>query len=259
MDQPAGFTAPRIAPVVFSAPWKLVAALTAIYAYAFADRVILALLADPIRAELHISDVQISLLLGLAFAAIYTAANLPAGAIADRVNRRALIAVASFGWAGMTILCALATDFQQLFLARAGVGLAEAVIGPAVFSLMRDAIPEKDRGLAFSIFAMSPIIGGTVALAGGGLLLQAAHAGLFDTVAVLSGRPPWRIVLILIGLAGLPLSLLLLIFPEPNRASAQPGGAGTRRGNGGSLRRCHICAPMPGCMRHWWVSSPSGR
>ena len=212
-------------------PWPLVAALTAIYTYAFVDRVILALLVEPIKAELHVGDVQMSLLLGLAFAGFYAALNLPAGYLVDRFNRRALIGMASILWAMMTVCCALARDFNQMFLARAGVGLAEAVIAPAAFSLIRDAVPERARGSAFSVYAMAPMFGGALALAGGGVVLHAAKAGAFHHVAVLAGFSPWRIVLVLVGLCGLPLSLSLLAFKEPQRSAI---GSRTEAGAGPS-------------------------
>ena len=198
--------------------WRLVISLMLVYSYAFVDRVVISLLVDPIKHDLHASDTQMSLLLGLAFALFYGIFTIPSGHFADRLNRRRLIAFASVGWALMTILCGTATSWTQLFIGRAGVGLMEAVVAPATYSLIRDTVPARSRGLAFSTYAMAPLLGGAASLGGGGLLLRMVTAGVFAGVPILGGLAPWRMTLVIIGLLGLPLSLLLLTFREPPRA-----------------------------------------
>jgi MFS transporter, Spinster family, sphingosine-1-phosphate transporter len=200
-----------------SGHWRIVVVLMLIYMYAFVDRVILSLLVDPIRVSLGASDVQMSLLFGLAFAGFYCACNIPSGYFADRVNRRLLLAVASVFWSIMTMLCGMAHTYSQLFIARAGVGVAEGVIGPTSFSLIRDAVPSRSRALAFSIYGMAPMLGGAVSLTSGGLLLRAAANGAFASQPLLSSLAPWQCTLVIVGLLGLPISLLLLTFREPPR------------------------------------------
>ena len=197
--------------------WRLVVSLMVIYSYAFVDRVVLALLVDPIKHDLHATDFQMSLLLGLAFALFYGLFTIPSGHFVDRLNRRRLIAIASIGWAVMTIVCGTATTVTQLFIGRAGVGLMEAVITPAAYSMIRDAVPARSRGLAFSTYALAPVLGGAVSLAGGGLLLRLAIGGAFAGIPVIGDLAPWQATLVIIGLGGLPLSLLLLTFGEPQR------------------------------------------
>lgn len=197
--------------------WRLVIALMLIYTYAFVDRVVLALLVDPIKRDLHATDLQMSLLLGLAFAICYGVFSVPAGHYVDRINRRRLIAFASVGWALMTVVCGTATSVTQLFIGRAGVGLMEAAITPAAFSLIRDAVPQRSRGLAFSTYALAPILGGALSFAGGGLLLRAAVGGAFAGLPLIGTLAPWRAVLVIVGICGLPLSLLVLTFREPVR------------------------------------------
>ena len=204
----------------YSRPWLLVGTLLAVYIYAFIDRVILALLVEPIRRDLGASDVQMGLLLGFAFALFFGVCGLPAGALVDRYNRRAMIGIASVFWALMTIMSGLSHSIGMLFLARAGVGIAEAVVLPAAFSLIQDAVPARSRGLAFSIFAMAPLIGSTAALLGGGKVLAFAVAGGFAGWPVLGELAPWRTTLVVTGIAGLPLSLLLLLAREPARVRA---------------------------------------
>ncbi|UAJ12562.1 MFS transporter [Glacieibacterium megasporae] len=197
--------------------WRLVIALMLIYTYAFVDRVVLALLVDPIKRDLHATDLQMSLLLGLAFALCYGIFSIPAGHYVDRVNRRRLVAIASVGWALMTIVCGTATSVTQLFIGRAGVGLMEAAITPAAFSLIRDAVPQRSRGLAFSTYALAPVLGSALSLAGGGLLLRMVVGGALADVPLIGSLAPWRTMLIVVGLAGLPFSLLVFAFREPAR------------------------------------------
>ena len=197
--------------------WLLVVALLAIYIYAFIDRVILALLVDPIQRDLGVTDVQMGLLLGVAFALFFGVCGIPSGALVDRFNRRAMIGLASVFWASMTIVCGAAHSFGGLFLARAGVGMAEAIVLPAAFSLIQNAVPTRSRGLAFSIFAMAPLIGSTLALLLGSRVLAFAIGGGFADWPILDGLAAWRTTLIVTGAAGLPLGLLLLLAPEPAR------------------------------------------
>ena len=144
--------------------WMLVVALLLINMYAFIDRIVLALLVEPIRQDLGASDLQMGVLLGLGFALFYAISAIPAGHFVDRHNRRMIIGCASVLWAAMTIVCGTATSIEQLFVGRAGVGIAESVIAPAAFSLIRDGVPARMRGLAFSLYAMAPVIGGATSL-----------------------------------------------------------------------------------------------
>lgn len=211
--------------------WRLVIGLMVIYSYAFVDRVVLALLVDPIKHHLHATDGQMGLLLGLAFALFYGAFIIPSGHFADRFDRRRLIAIASIGWAVMTIVCGTAESFTQLFIGRAGVGLTEAVITPAAYSLIRDAVPARSRGLAFSTYALAPVLGAAASLAGGGWLLHLAIGGTFTGLPLIGALAPWQVTLVIIGLGGLPLSLLLLTFGESRRDfSADAAGGGVIKG-----------------------------
>jgi MFS transporter, Spinster family, sphingosine-1-phosphate transporter len=203
--------------------WRVVLVLTLIYMYAFVDRVILSLLVEPVRTSLGASDVQMGLLLGLAFAGLYCVCNVPSGYFADRTNRRPLMATASVLWALMTILCGTAHSFTQLFIARMGVGIAESVVAPVSFSLIRDVVPSRSRALAFSIYGMAPMIGGAVSLTGGGLLLKAAGNGAFQTMPFLSGLEPWQCTMVILGVLGLPLGLLPFVFREPPRLGDAAG------------------------------------
>lgn len=203
--------------------WLLVVALLAINTYAFIDRAVLALLVEPIKKDLGASDLQMGLLLGLGFVVFYAVFAIPAGHFVDRYNRRAIIGVASIFWALMTIVCGTSETIGQLFLGRAGVGIAESVIAPAAFSLIRDAVPLRSRGLAFSLYAMAPLIGGASSLLIGGHVLAMAGSGTFAAWPLLDTLVPWQCTLIITGLFGLPLSLLLLLAPTPQRSATETG------------------------------------
>jgi MFS family permease len=203
--------------------WLLVIALLLVNTYAFIDRMVLALLVEPVKHDLGASDLQMGILLGLGFALFYTIAAIPAGHFVDRHNRRRIIMGASILWAVMTIVCGTATSIEQLFIGRSGVGIAESVIAPAAFSLIRDGVPSRSRGLAFSLYAMAPVVGGATSLLIGGHILGLANDGTFSTWPLIGSLKPWQITLIFTGLFGLPLSLLLLLAPEPERPLVQDG------------------------------------
>lgn len=197
--------------------WRMVVVLSLITTFAFVDRALLSLVVQPIKTTLHLPDVTMSLLFGLTFAVGYCISNFPAGYMADRMDRRLILSVAAICWAIMTMIFGLSSTVTQLFLCRAGVGLAEGVISPVAFSLIRDGIPPARRPLAFSIFSLAPIFGATISLVAGGFLLKAAGAGAFKAWLILSALAPWQATFFMIGVAGIPISLLLLTFPEPPR------------------------------------------
>jgi MFS family permease len=123
--------------------WYMVAVLTSLYVLAFIDRQALVLLVGPIKQDLGMTDTQMSLLLGMSFAAFYAVLGLPAGYLVDRVSRRGIMGIGVVLWSCMTLSCGLARSYGQLFLGRCGVGIGEAAITPASYSLIRDAFPRK--------------------------------------------------------------------------------------------------------------------
>ncbi len=130
--------------------WYVVVILTLAYMFSFLDRQILSLLVEPIRADLDISDTQMSLLQGLAFGIFYTLLGIPIGRLADRRSRRGIIAIGITIWCLMTTACGLAKNFTQLFLARVGIGVGEATLNPSAFSLISDYFPREKRARPMS-------------------------------------------------------------------------------------------------------------
>lgn len=197
--------------------WYLAAVLTLLYIYAQIDGSAIIILVTPIKQDLGVTDTQMSLLLGLSFAAFYAILGLPAGYLVDRMSRRRVMGVGILLWSAMTMSCGLAQTYSQLFLARCGVGVGEASITPASYSLIRDAFPPEKRGKAFGMFSAGSYIGAALAVMITGALLGAISAGALKGVPWVGGLRPWQAVLVLIGMIGFPLSLLLLTFREPLR------------------------------------------
>ena len=191
----------------------------------YSDRQILSLLVDPIRADLHASDVQIGLLQGAAFALIYAVAGVALGRAADVLPRRLVIVGGIVIWSLATLACGYATSFGSLFAARAAVGIGEAALAPAAMSIITDSFPVNRRGVATGTFLMGMIVGGGVALALGGFILQAAGSGALRGLPLVGSLAPWRAGLVILGLLGLPAALLAATVPEPSRRHLIAGGS----------------------------------
>jgi MFS family permease len=200
--------------------WTVVAILIATAVLSYTDRQVLSLLVDPIRGELGISDTQVSLLLGTAFAVVYGIAGIPLGFLADRTSRRNLIFAGVVVWSCGTLACGFSHSFGQLFAARIVVGLGEAVLSPAAISLISDYFPPSRRGTAVGFFLSGIAMGiGAAILIGGGVLHLVQLGVLAGTP--LAGQPAWRLVLLLIGAPGLLWSLAILAIKEPARQATE--------------------------------------
>jgi MFS family permease len=204
--------------------WTVVAILIATAVLSYTDRQVLSLLVDPIRGELGISDTQVSLLLGTAFAVVYGIAGIPLGILADRTSRRNLIFAGVVVWSCGTLACGFSHSFGQLFAARIVVGLGEAVLSPAAISLISDYFPPSRRGTAVGFFLSGIAMGiGAAILIGGGVLHVVELGVLAGTP--LAGQPAWRLVLLLIGAPGLLWSLAILAIREPARQATEDTAA----------------------------------
>lgn len=201
--------------------WYMLAILTLFVIISYIDRLVLSLLVTPLKADLGLSDMQISLLLGLSFALFYGLVSIPAGYLVDRFPRRYLLLGAVLIWTSLTLLSGLATNFTQLLICRAGVGLGEALLAPAAYSLINQSFGGKARSWAFTIFSLGNAVGGGIAMLLIGGLLSALDGGMLSGLAAWGSFEAWQMVLILLGAAGIPLSFLLLTFREPEREEKQ--------------------------------------
>ena len=197
--------------------WYVVGVLTLAYMVSFLDRQVMALLIDPIRGDLQLSDTQISLLLGLAFSIFYTLLGVPIGRLADRRSRRGIIAVGITIWCFMTAACGLARNFWQLFLARVGVGVGEAALNPSALSMISDYFPRESRGQAISVYNMGVSLGAGIAYIVGGWIIGVVKSSPPVELPVVGELFAWQTVFILVGLPGLFIALLMVTVREPTR------------------------------------------
>lgn len=183
----------------------MLALLLLAYIFNFLDRQILSILKIPIKAELGLSDTQLGLMGGIAFASVYSTLAIPFARFADRGRRVSVIAVAVAVWSGFTALCGATLTFWQLFLARMGVGIGEAGGVAPSYALIADYFPPERRSRALAIFSLGIPIGSALGLYFGGWIASVLN---------------WRWAFGLIGLAGLPVALAIWRFiPEPTRGA----------------------------------------
>lgn len=184
-------------------PYGALALLMTVYAFNMLDRQIVTILVEPMKADLDLSDWQIGMISGLAFALFYTLLGIPLARIADRSNRVGMIATALLVWSGFTALCGIARNFGELLLYRVGVGVGEAGCTPAAHSLITDYVPREQRGWALSLYSLGVPLGSLAGLVMGGVL-----------VATLG----WRAAFLIAGLPGVLLAgVVWFTLDEPRR------------------------------------------
>lgn len=197
--------------------WTVTVFLTLLYVLSFIDRQVLNLLVGPIQADLGLTDVQVSLLQGFAFVSTYVVLSVPIGRLVDTRSRVFIISAGVAFWSVATAACGLAKNFSALFVARAGVGIGEATLTPASWSLMADYFPPERRTLPFSVFLVGPYIGAGIAMIFGGLAMAFfTNLGLVE-LPLLGVVKPWQLTFIAVGVPGLLLALVTLLLPEPAR------------------------------------------
>lgn len=218
-------------------PWFLLSYLTLLFVLSFIDRNMMRSMVDPIRASLGISDVQIALLEGAAFATLYSIAIIPMGFAADRFNRRTVLGAAVVGWSGMTMLSGFASSYRMLFVSRMGLGVGEAALQPCAMSMIRDSFPPRRRAWPLAVYTTAPLVGSALALVIGGVLYGFAKSGGTRGIPILGGIEPWQFAMVVPGLVGLCLGLAIFLFREPRRVEAAASdSAGQGPGFRDSLR-----------------------
>ncbi len=186
--------------------WWFIFLLGTIYAFNFIDRMIIAVVGEPIRQEFGLSDFQLGIMGGAAFALFYGGIGIPIARLAERVSRVGLIATATAVWSAMTMLSGAAMGYGQLLLARMGVGIGEAAFTPSVVSMIADRFEPRKRATGFSMIAVGVSAGGAIGALGGGWIAQ---------------QHGWRMAFLIMGAPGLLLALLLwLTIAEPKRRNA---------------------------------------
>jgi MFS family permease len=188
-------------------------ALVVVYTFNFIDRQIIGILAVPIKADLALSDAQLGVMGGLAFALFYTALGIPIAMLADRRSRTWIMTIALTLWSAMTAACGLATNFWQLFLARVGVGIGEAGGVAPAYSLISDYFPSQKRARALSIYSFGIPIGSALGIVFGGII---------------ASKIDWRYAFFAVGIAGIVIApIFKLTVAEPRRGQFDSGIAAT--------------------------------
>ncbi|WP_189338403.1 MFS transporter [Sphingobium sp. SCG-1] len=183
------------------------------FGFSFIDRLILSLLAPSIHEHLHISDTQLGILFGMGFGVVYALMGLPLAHLLDKHRRVPLVAAGVALWSLCTVASGFAPNFLSLIFLRSGVAIGEAVLSPAVISIIADLFPRDKRVLPTTIYTAVGAVMYTGALVFGGLMFQLA-TGMSASL----GLEAWQITFVLVGLPGLLLApLLLLTVPEPVR------------------------------------------
>ena len=195
------------------------AVLLIAYIVAFIDRIIMAMLVGPIRADLGLNDTAIALANGVAFTVFYSLMGLPFGRMVDRVSRKGVIAAGVAIWSLFAAASGLARNFLTLFACRMGVGVGEAALTPGAYSVIADYFPPRVRGRAISIYTLGASLGSGLAYFLGGLLIQFASQKEAIAVPLLGDVAPWRFVFIAMGLPGLVVAVLVLTIKDPPRRS----------------------------------------
>ena len=194
---------------LFSDSYKrlVLTTLTAVYALNFIDRTIVSIIGQPMKESLGITDNQLGLLGGLAFALLYTILGVPIARLAERVSRVNIIAICITLWSGFTALCGIAPNFTVMLALRVGVGIGEAGCSPPAHSLISDYYEPQRRASALSVYAFGIPLGAMLGTVFGGLIAQYLN---------------WRMAFFIVGLPGVLVAIALkLIVKEPPRGHSE--------------------------------------
>lgn len=197
--------------------------LMVVYTFNIVDRSIINILVEPIKRDLRLSDLEIGLLTGIAFALLYATMGIPIARIAEKRNRISIISLALAVWSAMTMLCGAAQNFLQLFLARIGVGIGEAGCTPAAHSVIADYYPPERRATALGIYSLGLAVGQLAGTIAGGWI---------------AAEIDWRAAFLIIGFPGVVLALFVkLALREPPRGRYDPPAQGDHPSLGSVVRR----------------------
>lgn len=198
--------------------WYVVFLLVLSYALGVVDRIVIGLLVEPIKADLQLSDTEIGIIQGLAFALFYTLFTLPVGMLIDRWKRVPVVWIGLAVWSAATVASGLAKSFWGLFTARVVMGAGESTTTPASSSLIADYFPPKLRPRAYGVFAMGGSLGIGIAYLMGGAAIGMAESVRGLAPGLLGGFADWQLVFFIVGFPGIFLALLMILtMREPAR------------------------------------------
>lgn len=223
--------------------WTAMAVLALVRMSAQLDLSILSLLVEPIKKDMALSDGQIGLLLGLAFAVFYLGLGVPLSKLVDNYSRKTILAVGVAFWSLSTAMTGFAHNFVQLFLCRAAVGAGESVNGPATFSMIADMFPRERLARAIAVLNMGSVAGTAIAMIFSAFVIHWLETIEMPTLPILGTPRPWQAVFFIIGLPGLFFALMMYSLPEP----ARQGGKAKAETFGDILRFMKL---------HWALFTP---
>jgi MFS family permease len=198
--------------------WYVVLICMLAYVFSFVDRQVLALMIEPIKKDLHLSDTQFSLLHGFAFSLFYAVMGMPLAYLADRFARPRIIATGIALWSLATAACGFSQNFVQMFLARLSVGVGEAALSPGTYSMLSDYFPKEKLGRAVAIYSLGSFIGGGIAFLIGGYVIHLLKQVTTLSVPVLGDVHSWQLTFLIVGLPGFLVALLfILTVRDPQR------------------------------------------
>ncbi|MDZ3991427.1 MFS transporter [Pseudomonas sp. Teo4] len=202
--------------------WYVVLLFMVAYIFSFVDRQILALMIEPIKADLQLSDTEFSLLHGLAFSLFYAFMGMPIAYLADRFSRPRIIALGVVFWSFATAACGFSKNFLHMFLARIGVGVGEAALSPSAYSMFSDLFPKEKLGRAVGVYSIGSFVGGGIAFLVGGYVIAMLKGSATIEVALLGSMKAWQLAFLIVGLPGVLVGLLIwLTVRNPERKGAQ--------------------------------------
>jgi MFS family permease len=191
--------------------WYVLLVMCLVYTLSIADRYVISTVLEPIRLELHLTDSGVAFLTGVSLALFYVSFGIPISLLADRWNRRNIIAVSLIAWSGMTMLCGVAANYWQLLAARIGVGIGEAGGTPAASSIISDYFPCARRPMALTVFSLGAPIGAWVGA---------------DVAGRIADAFGWRAVFLALGVPGIIFgALVYFAVREPRRGQLDAVGS----------------------------------
>jgi MFS family permease len=195
--------------------WYVVGVLVVAYIFSFIDRQIFSMIVGPLRHDLNITDTEYGVLTGLTFVIFYTSFGILIGRMVDVYSRRTIICVGMALWSLFTTGCGIATTFPQMLLLRMGVGVGEAALSPAAYSLIVDYVPPRRMATAISIYSAGIYVGSGLAFLLGGLVLSYTKAATALSLPLVGQIHPWQILFFVVGLPGVLLAPLAFTIREP--------------------------------------------
>lgn len=222
-------------PLSERAAWSMVFLCTLAYICSFIDRYVLGILVQPIKTEFALTDTQMGLLLGPAFAIFYATMGLPMGWITDRVRRTWMLGVATTFWSIATGAMGFVTGFGSLFASRMAVGIGEAALSPGALSMIADSFPRRKRGAPIAVYSTALALGAGLASLLGASILAYAKQRPDLTFLGIGPLSPWRFTFLVVSLPGFIIAPLFFLLREPPRGLDDVEGEKPVRGLGDGL------------------------